>query len=324
MSDGENPENRLFGKRLLFVTGKGGVGKTTVAAALGLVAARSGLRTLVVELSEQERLGALFGHAEAGFREIEVAPDLHTMTVDPQHAIDEYLLWQIKIKPLHDLLFKNRIFEYFAAATPGMKELVTIGKVWELAQENRMTKGAHSYDVVIVDGPATGHGIATLEAPNTFRDIARVGPIHHQAGKIASFLHDTAFTGIVGVATPEEMPVNETFSLQEALRDRLDMDIDLVVVNGRRRSPFSNAEAEELERAQRTPAVETALAEHQRDKTQARQMRRIRKDLGRPVVELPFLFERSFGRSALEELAEALEDQISGDLRAAEAIEELA
>ena len=129
----------LLDKRLLFVTGKGGVGKSTVAAALGMVAARRGLRTIVAEVSRQDRVARAFDRESGEFSEVEIAPGLFTISIDPEHALEEYLLVQIKIKPLADLLGSSRMFQYFAAATPGLREMVTIGKVWELAQDERRT-----------------------------------------------------------------------------------------------------------------------------------------------------------------------------------------
>ena len=145
-SERDDPSTSLPGvpsildKRLLFVTGKGGVGKSTVSAALGMVAARRGKRTIVCELSQQERMSSLYHRQGVGYHETEIADNLFAFSVDPQRALEEYLLLQIKIKPLYDLMFRNRIFTYFAAATPGMRELVTIGKVWELAQLDRKVK----------------------------------------------------------------------------------------------------------------------------------------------------------------------------------------
>src|ERR671923_2328497 len=136
----------LIDKRLLFVTGKGGVGKSTVAAALGVAAAREGKRTIICELAQQERMSRFFERQGVGYRETEIAPNLFTFSIDPQRALEEYLLMQIRIKPVYDMLFKNRIFTYFAAATPGMRELVTIGKVWELAQLDRRGKKGGKYD----------------------------------------------------------------------------------------------------------------------------------------------------------------------------------
>ena len=117
-------------------------------------------------------------------------PSLFAFSIDPQRALEEYLLLQIRIRPLYELLFKNRIFTYFAAATPGLRELVTIGKVWELAQLDRRVKKGAKYDLVIVDAPATGHGLGLLRTPKTFGDIARVGPIKRQADTIYEFITD--------------------------------------------------------------------------------------------------------------------------------------
>ena len=199
---------------MIFVTGKGGVGKSTVAAALGVAASRQGKRTIVCEVAQQERMSRLFHHKGVGYHETEIAQNLFAFSIDPQRALEEYLLLQIKVKPLYDLLFKNRIFTYFAAATPGMRELVTIGKVWELAQLDRRVKKAPKYDVVIVDAPATGHGLGMLGTPKTFGDIARVGPIKRQADAIYELITDPKLTAICAVAWPEEMPVNETLDLQ--------------------------------------------------------------------------------------------------------------
>ena len=137
-------------------------------------------------------MSSVFHTEGVGYHETEIADDLFAFSIDPQRALEEYLQLQIKIKPLYDLMFKNRIFTYFAAATPGLRELVTIGKVWELAQLDRRVKRGAKYDLVIVDAPATGHGIGILRTPKTFGDIARVGPdqapgrrdlrVHHRPG----------------------------------------------------------------------------------------------------------------------------------------------
>src|ERR1041385_178821 len=148
----------ILDKRLVFVTGKGGVGKTTVAAALGLAAARAGKRTIVCEVAQQERMSSVFRREGVGYSETQLETDLYAMSLDPQESMDEYLRSQVK-SPLYGLLFDNRFFQYFAAATPGMRELVTIGKIWELAQLDRKVKKAAKYDLVIVDAPATGHGL---------------------------------------------------------------------------------------------------------------------------------------------------------------------
>src|SRR5437868_9611542 len=133
-------------------------------------------------------MSKLFHRQNVGYHETQIGENLYGFSVEPQRALEEYLLQQIRVKPLYDMLFKNRVFQYFAAATPGMRELVTIGKIWELAQLQRRSATAAPYDLVIVDSPSTGHGLGILRTPATFRDAARVGPIRRQADTIDSFI----------------------------------------------------------------------------------------------------------------------------------------
>ena len=184
-----HPIPELLDKRLVFVTGKGGVGKTTVAVALGLRAAAEGKRTIVCEVSSQENASRMFEHTEVGFHEVEMEENLWSISIDPDESMREYVLLQLKVRAMRDMLFRSRIFNYLAAATPGLKELVTIGKIWELAQLDRKVKTGRKYDLVIVDAPATGHGIGFLQTPRTFAAIARVGPIHSQAAAARPLHH---------------------------------------------------------------------------------------------------------------------------------------
>src|SRR5215204_3651082 len=135
----------LRDKRLVVVTGKGGVGKSTVALALGLAAARSGKRTILCEVASQEHLSHVFDRAEVGFREVEMVENLWAISIDPDESMREYVLLQLKVKPMRDLLFRSKLFNYLTAATPGLRELVTIGKIWELALDDRKVRSGHSY-----------------------------------------------------------------------------------------------------------------------------------------------------------------------------------
>ncbi|HEX8083000.1 MAG TPA: ArsA-related P-loop ATPase [Solirubrobacteraceae bacterium] len=213
------------------MTGKGGVGKSTVAAALGLVAAARGKRTVVAEVARREDVQRAVG---AG---------VDTVSVDPQAAMEMYLEDQLAA-PFAEVLKQSRIFGYLAAATPGMRELLTVGRLWELAQDERRVKGEEPYDLVVVDAPATGHGLALLDAPRTFAGVAAAGPVARQARIIHGTLTDRTLTGIVAVATPEEMPVNEVDFLREELGNRL----DLVVANAVRPDRFTAADARSLAR----------------------------------------------------------------------------
>jgi anion-transporting ArsA/GET3 family ATPase len=304
----------LLDKRLLFITGKGGVGKSTVAAALGMAAARRGRRTIVAEVSYQDRIARAFHGEDSHFTEVELADGLWTISIDPRHALEEYLRIQIRVKPMADLLSGSRMFQYFAVATPGLSELVTMGKVWELAQAERRTKGGERYDLVIVDAPATGHGVGMLSSPRTFATIARVGPIANQGRAIHDMVTDARRTGVVCVALPEEMPVNETLMLRDLLRGELGLTLDRVVVNGLYPERFEPRDASALAEALDTAgtplqrlALRAALSEHARAKGQREQVARLEEATGREPAKLPFMFEPELGPPEFEALSRELE-----------------
>jgi anion-transporting ArsA/GET3 family ATPase len=292
----------LLDKRLIFVTGKGGVGKSMVA-----------------EHSSQQRVQSLFDRYGDQFEEVQLAPRLFTISIDPEHAMDEYL--RVKVGALGHALAGSRLFQAFAMATPGMRELLSIGKVWELAQLHRRTRGASPYDLVIVDAPATGHGLGLLRTPRTFAEIARVGPIAHQGRAIAETLADRAFTGVVAVATPEEMPVNETLALcQSVERDQL--ALDLVVLNGLYPVRFDTGEVDQLSQALERSrsqlsrsALRAALAEQARAENQREQQARLAAGVNGRLVELPYVFAEQLGPRQVEGLADALEQAIRGHRR---------
>jgi anion-transporting ArsA/GET3 family ATPase len=301
----------LVERRLIFVTGKGGVGKSTVAIALGMVAARRGLRTIVAELASQDRVRRSFAQSGETFEEVQLADGLFTISIDPESAMEEYL--RVKTGPVGQALGSSRLFQAFAMATPGMRELLSIGKVWELAQFERRTSGADVYDLVIVDSPAAGHGVGILRTPRTFAEIARVGPIAHQARIIAATIADRDFTGVVAVSTAEEMPVSETLWLRDTLAED-EIPLDAVIVNARYPERFSDADRTRLQRARnktQSPlanvALGAALSEHSRARIQTEQLQRLRDGLARELVELPYLFAEQIGRPELEELADALD-----------------
>jgi anion-transporting ArsA/GET3 family ATPase len=303
----------LLDRRLIFVTGKGGVGKTTVAAALGIAAARAGQRVLVCEVADQERLTATFGRPPAGFRELEIEPRLSLFSVNPEDATAEWLRFQLHSRTLAGLLGGSRIFQYLATAAPGLAEMVTIGKVWELAQLERKTPSAAPYDLVIVDAPATGHGLALLNAPRTFADIARVGPVNRQAGIIDSFLRDPAATAVIAVALAEEMPVSETLDLEHRLRAELGLELERVVVNALLPDRLDGAEADAIEAAAdgASPAgraaLAAALAAHRTARAQRSQLARLRRGLDATAITLPHLLTPDVDRDGLERLATRIE-----------------
>jgi hypothetical protein len=302
----------LLDKRLVVVTGKGGVGKTTVAAALGLTAARAGKRTIVAELSAQENVAGLFGVEGPGFREVEVEENLFTISIDPEHAIEEYL--HVKAGPFADLLIHSRAFTGLAQATPGMRELVSLGKAWELAQTRRRTRGAEPYDIAILDAPASGHALGLLRTPGTFAEVARIGPIAHQGRSIAATIRDRSQTGVLAVARAEEIPVTETLALRDALRRDLGLPLDAVVVNGLLPDRFTARDRAPLRRAldtagtpQARAALQAALSAQLRARGQREQLARLTEGIGSEPVTLPFVIGDELGRDGLELISRELE-----------------
>jgi anion-transporting ArsA/GET3 family ATPase len=303
------PISALFKKRLVFVTGKGGVGKTTVALALGLAAARRGLRTIVCEVAHQERFSRLMGREGVGYEETEIADDLSAISLDQQHTLEEWVSYQLPSKTLASMLYRNGIFQHLTSAAPGIKELVTIGKIWELAQLHRKTKDARPYDFVVVDSPASGHGLGMMRAPRTFSDIARVGPIRHQADRIHDFIVSDR-TGVLAVALPEEMPVNETLEYAEEI-EHFRGPLDAVVVNGLYPARFTDDEVASLN-GHSGPAVAAAVTEHHRYVAQMEELERLKGGVGSvPLASLPFLFAPELRLEEVTELSTELEEQLA-------------
>jgi anion-transporting ArsA/GET3 family ATPase len=291
----------LLDKRLLFVSGKGGSGKTTVAAALGLAAARRGKRVVLCEVAGQDRISQL-------------VPELTTISVDPEEAKREWLRYQLKSRTLASALGGSRLFQYLTAAAPGISELVTIGKVWDLAQIERRT-GSTVFDLAIVDAPATGHALAMLRAPSTFAAVAPVGPVGRHAATIDRSLRDPKHTGVVTAALPEEMPVNETVEFERALRRELDMAVDAIVVNAVHPARFRPSDVEALRGATRggrvaQAAISAALSEHRRARAEHAQVRRLRRAATAPVATLPRIFVPELGGEELERLSIELERRL--------------
>ena len=291
----------LLDKRLVVVTGKGGAGKTTVALALALAAVRRGKSVVLCDVTGQDRISQL-------------APELATVSVDPERAKQEWLRYQLKSRTLAGVLGGSNLFQYLTAAAPGLTELVTIGKVWDLAQLEPRS-GAPASDLAILDAPATGHGLAMLRAPSTYASIARVGPVGRHAERIDAFLRDRSQTGVVTVALPEEMPVNETVEFERALDRELGIAIDAILVNAVHPVRFRPPEVELLRTASSGTAVtqaalNAALSEHTRARAEHAQVRRLRRAVTAPVATLPRIFEPELGREQIDLLSADLERKL--------------
>jgi anion-transporting ArsA/GET3 family ATPase len=293
-------------RELLFVTGKGGVGKTTLAAALGLLAAERGLRTIVVELGDQGRLPSLFGlpSRDPGVETL-LGERLWSISIDPDRALLEWLQ-RLGGRVSGRMLASSGTFQYFAAAAPGAKELVSMVKIWELTQGERWQRRAGGYDLVVIDAPATGHALGLLQSPQTFGAIARVGPIAGQSQRVRELLQDPTRSSYLAVALATEMAVTETLELQDGLLRGLGRELDSVLLNGLLPSRFSAAEVERIARVNGTEvgraAGRAARAAHERARFQHNQLARLRRRRFE-VVGVPFLFGAELDLPAVQRIA---------------------
>jgi len=313
-------------RRLVFVTGKGGVGKSTVAAALGLIGARHGRRTIVAELARRDDISRALADSDAPaespeYSERELSTGLWQISIDPELAMEEYLIDQLPVRALADRLSSSRTFSHFAAATPGLREVVAIGKVWELAQAQRHTEGASPYDLVIVDAPATGHGLALLAAPRVMAAATGVGPVARQARTIQAMLSDPEITGAVVVALPTEAAVAETLALREGIARELGLGCELVI-NSVETERFAAADDLRLAAAQRrldghsgqpaATALRAARAQVSRVRAQQAPVSQLRTVWDGPAAVLPALFAAQLGPEQIATLAAILEAQLRG------------
>jgi len=294
--------------RLLIVAGKGGVGRSTVSAALAVGATRSGRRAIVVETAGRDDVARMFGARGADpLVEAELEPGLHHVTIDRRAALEEYLRYEVRGLFGAAALARSSAFQAFVDATPGMSDLLTIGKVWELAQRPRHKPHAPEYDVVILDAPASGQLIGLLGAPRTFATIARVGPVAKQAGTIERALRNPRAVGVIAVATPEQMAVSETLSLRASFTERFGIELDAVVANRVFPSRFTSQDALALARAAEDPAVRSAQWFAARAKAQRTQLARLRRGVAPArLTTLPFRFEAELERADVERFANLL------------------
>ena len=310
----------LIDRRLLFVTGKGGVGKTAVSAALAALAASRGKRTLVCEVDAKGNLADFFEAEPTEFTARELAPELFAMSMSTEESLREYLKIQLRIPLLARIGPLARSFDFVAQAAPGVKEILTVGKLaYEVKEEN--------WDLVIVDSSATGHIVGQLAATDAINELVQVGRVRDQTEWMSRILADPDMTGAVVVSAPEEMPVNETLELVEAIRTDTSVDIAAVVVNRVLPELFGRGEEAVFERLHE-PAVVAALeeaaggpvgdvfagAELAVSLRRSRAAHLVRLQAGLPadteMLLLPYLFTREHGVRATNQLRDALADEL--------------
>ena len=301
----------LFDLRLLLVLGKGGVGRTTVSAAMALAAAREGRRVLVAMCNAKERLSHLLEVDAIDERNRPILPNIEAVNMTPEAALEEYGMMILKVRALYRAVFQNRFVASFLRGTPGIDAWAMLGKAYFHTLESD-SSGRPRYDLVILDAPATGHALDMLRVPKVLVDAAPPGLLRTEAEKAIALFRDEGKTGAVLVALPEDMPTNETLELHRALRDELGISVARLVMNSMVQRFFEPDEREvfrELGQQLKPdspllPYALTARARVLREQLQDESVARLSSAIPAPRIELPHLFQDDLRRSAVDSLSQ--------------------
>jgi anion-transporting ArsA/GET3 family ATPase len=297
----------LLDRRLVVVTGKGGTGKSTLSAAIGLAAARRGKRVLVCEVSARERVSELLGRPPSGTEIRELLPNLHSVHVRPAEAMHEYGVMILRSETIYNLVFERRWVRYFLNAAPSLAEIVMLGKVWwHAARETQ--RGRPRWDLVVLDAPATGHGLTLLTVPEVFLSIVNEGPLARDMRDMQALLQDPQRACTCIVTLPEEMPVNEAIELHRALEQHR-LPQGALFLNGVFAPRFSPQERTQVARGgPRLAAAAEAAEQHEARADLSQRYEGVLRDQIRlPLVSVPYVFDRTFGVGAMEKIAAAAE-----------------
>ncbi len=318
----------LFSRRVHFVVGKGGVGKTTVSVALALMAVRHGRRTLLIELEAGGRAGSLLDLSQPATYAAHLSPaGVWTIAVDGRSSLEEYLGLIIPARRVLKAVLHSKVYQYFVAAAPGLKELMAVGKVWYEA-ERRGDDGQRQWDVVIVDAPATGHSLQYLRMPRAARDTFGPGLVKREAARIHALLESSKETAVHLVTTAEEMPVTETIEAYTTLASDLRVPLGLLVVNRLHHGAAPDALVDRLrEGAAVLPAADARVAlavarrateENAWAAINRAQLERLRVAVPLPTIVLPMVFAREFGPDDVAALSQLVDGQCAGQPGAAQ------
>jgi len=304
-------------RRFLFVTGKGGVGKTTVCASVALALAARGNRVLVAMCGAHERLSAIVGSAPVGHDIEQLGERLWATKIEPERAMKEYGQLIIRVKAISNAVFDNQYTSGFFRAVPGLFEWAMLGKAWYHTTE-QLADGSPRFDCVIFDAPSTGHGLDMLRVPKVIVDIVPPGILRRDAERAWRLFRDPARAGVLVVTQPEEMPVAETIELVENLRRDVQLPIHRLIINGVLQPLFGDGEREALladeelleprwledSASAGDRALALAARRAAREQLQSRCLARLKAELDIPTIELPWLPENAGTPEGAGRLAE--------------------
>jgi anion-transporting ArsA/GET3 family ATPase len=299
--------------RLTILVGKGGTGRSTVTAAMGLAAARRGLRVLMVEVASRQSIPGLFDRAGTGYDPVACADNLWCLRVTWEDALREYGMMKLKLRAAYELVFGNPFVRRLLPAIPGIAEIVVIGKVVYAATDG--VPGLGRPDALLLDAPATGHGLSLLTAPMVIGETVASGPLAKDARHLSEVLLDPGFTRLHIVTTPEEMPVAEGVELYSALAVRRGFPFGPVIVNALQEAGLTPGQRDALSLlpgSGRAPpgvaaAARAALFMNARREAQRAHVERLRGQIPLPVVRLPDVVAEGSARARLERLAQHLD-----------------
>ncbi len=301
----------LLQRRVLFVVGKGGVGKSTVAALLAVALAERGKRVLLAQMGPGRRLGEVLGVDGGTDAPMEVFPGLCFLTIDGETALSEYLGLVLPVKRVQKMVVGSKLYHHFVAAAPGLKELMTVGKIWY--EEQLESARGKKWDAIVVDAPATGHSLQYLRMPAAAHDAFGAGLVQREARKVLDLLRDPARTAVCPVTTAEEMPVNETSEMYLQLRDHLRVPLGVLFVNRVHAAPLAADALPALPAA--SPLVANVLRCGREEAgwaaINAHYLQRLRSSVPMATVELPFLFSEEFGLGEVRQLLAGAERQLA-------------
>jgi anion-transporting ArsA/GET3 family ATPase len=296
--------------RLAIVTGKGGVGKTTVAAALARAAVRDGQRVLLVELTRPGRLAHVLGVPSLGPEPRAIGRSLDAVALDETHAIESLIDDLMPLRALSRRLLSSETFRVISAAVPGIREAATLAQLLSWLERGDRSRGAR-YDLVVLDSPASGHSAPLFATPEALGSLATVGPLGRVLGRVTAWLADPDRTSAIVVAIPEPWAVTEAIDLYGRLRDELRIPLARPVLNAVFPRRFSKREEDFLHRAEALGSIDSELlvaGRHflRRRKEAQRQVRALRSGTSERPIELPFLFSPEMSFEQLDPVAEAL------------------